>query len=139
MVGIYFTTLGWYLEKSAWKINQMWGIENGFYSKSNSNSLGNAKDWESKLLFKGYSADLNPKVGDIAWWESNVDGNSGANGHVAFVNEVRDGGNTVVITEYNFLSLNAYESPERVLQRYGAAQNSRKFPSSFIHVQTKRQ
>lgn len=70
---------------------------------------------------------------------SNVDGNLGGSGHVAFVNEVRDYGNTVVITEYNFLSLNAYESQERVLQRYGAAQNSRKFPSSFIHVQTKRQ
>ena len=70
---------------------------------------------------------------------SNVDGNLGGSGHVAFVNEVRDYGNTVVITEYNFLSLNAYESSERVLQRYGAAQNSRKFPSSFIHVQTKRQ
>ena len=70
---------------------------------------------------------------------SNVDGNLGGSGHVVFVNEVRDYGNTVVITEYNFLSLNAYESPERVLQRYGAAQNSRKFPSSFIHVQTKRQ
>ena len=99
---------------------------------------------ESKLLFKGYSADLNPKVGDIAWWESNVDGNLvdgnlGGSGHVAFVNEVRDYGNTVVITEYNFLSPNAYESQERVLQRYGAAQNSRKFPSSFIHVQTKQQ
>ena len=117
----------------------MWGIENGFYGKSNSNSLGNVKDGESKLLFKGYSVDLNQKVGHIAWWESNVDGNSGANGHVVFVNEVRDGGNTVVITEYNFLSLNAYESQERVLQRYGAAQNSRKSPSSFIHVQTKQQ
>ena len=70
---------------------------------------------------------------------SNVDGNLGGSGHVVFVNEVRDYGNTVAITEYNFLSLNAYESPERVLQRYGAAQNSRKFPSSFIHVQTKRQ
>ena len=70
---------------------------------------------------------------------SNVDGNLEGSGHVVFVNEVRDGGNTVVITEYNFLSLNAYESPERVLQRYGAAQNSRKFPSSFIHVQTKEQ
>lgn len=70
---------------------------------------------------------------------SNVDGNLGSSGHVVFVNEVRDYGNTVVITEYNFLSLNAYESPERVLQRYGATQNSRKFPSSFIHVQTKRQ
>ena len=70
---------------------------------------------------------------------SNVDGNLGGSGHVVFVNEVRDYGNTVVITEYNFLSLNAYESQERVLQRYGAAQNSRKFPSSFIHVQTKRQ
>lgn len=70
---------------------------------------------------------------------SNVDGNLGGSGHVVFVNEVRDYGNTIVITEYNFLSLNAYESPERVLQRYGAAQNSRKFPSSFIHVQTKQQ
>jgi len=70
---------------------------------------------------------------------SNVDGNLGGSGHVVFVNEVRNYGNTVVITEYNFLSLNAYESPERVLQRYGAAQNSRKFPSSFIHVQTKEQ
>ena len=56
---------------------------------------------------------------------SNVDGNLGSSGHVVFVNEVRDYGNTVVITEYNFLSLNAYESPERVLLRYGAAQNSR--------------
>lgn len=70
---------------------------------------------------------------------SNVDGNLGGSGHVVFVNEVRDYGNTVVITEYNFLSLNAYESQERVLQRYGAAQNTRKFPSSFIHVQTKQQ
>lgn len=68
------------------------------------------------------------------WWEP-----IGGSGHVVFVNEVRDYGNTVVITEYNFLSLNAYESQERVLQRYGAAQNSRKFPSSFIHVQTKQQ
>lgn len=46
----------------------MWAIENGFYGKANSNSLGNAKDWESKLLFKGYSVDLNQKVGNIAWW-----------------------------------------------------------------------
>lgn len=126
-----------YKNCTAWvtgKINEMWN-SNSFQELVTPRPR-HAKYWKDRLISKGYKADLNPRVGDIAWWEANVPGCSTSNGHVAFVNKVSSDGNTVYITEYNFPSGQHYGT--RTLKRYGSTQNRENFPTAFIHVQTKR-
>lgn len=121
---------------TAWvtgKVNEMWN------ANSFQNLIDNprdAKHWKNHLVAKGYKADGNPRVGDIAFWEANIKGCSGSLGHVAFVNNVSSDGNTVYITEYNFPSGERYGT--RTLKRYGARKPSEQFPIAFIHVQTRR-
>lgn len=117
----------------AWKINQMWNTHNEFYGRANGNSLGDATDWKNKLQDKGYTANLKPQVGDIAWWKR-TNSTNGHRGHVAFVNEVLDNGNTVTVTEYNYIP---YSYGKRTLKK-GATKNSEKFPDSFIHIQIRK-
>lgn len=109
----------------AWKVNQMWGKTNGFPV-----GMGDAVYWKSKLANYGYSSDSNPRVGDIAYWTSLGHGLGQTAGHVAFVNDVQDNGNTVIITEYNYEGFNKYSS--RTLYR------GKDFPHAFIHVQNKK-
>jgi len=54
---------------------------------------GNANTWGSTAKSRGYSYDKNPKVGDVAWY------NTGTYGHVAWVAKVN--GNKVTVEEYN--------------------------------------
>lgn len=120
---------------TAWvtgKVNEMW----------NTNSFQNliakprhANNWKNYLVAKGYKADDNPRVGDIAFWDPGVGEANKTYGHVAFVNNVSPDGNTVYITEYNFIPL-SYGT--RTLKRYGARKPSEQFPTAFIHVQTRR-
>ena len=117
----------WCTSWVAFKVNQMWktdkGFFNGMYGTSETNKLGNASHWLEVLSKNGYSHDLEPQVGDIAWWRSN---------HVAFVYRIIDR-NTVIITEYNNPSANkSLKYHWRYLYR------GKSFPNAFIHVQKKK-
>jgi surface antigen len=105
----------------AWSVNKMWETSNAFHNTTMGVHLGNASNWKSALMSIGYEADNSPRVGDIAWWNSN---------HVAFVNKVQSNG-TITITEYNGLNPLAYGSR--------TVSTSQNYPASFIHVQTKRE
>jgi len=117
----------WCTSWVAFKVNQMWktdkGFFNGMYGTSETNKLGNASHWLEVLSKNGYSHDLEPQAGDIAWWGSN---------HVAFVNQVIDR-NTVVITEYNNPS-----AGKRLKYHSRRLYRGSSFPDAFIHVQKKK-
>lgn len=107
----------------AWSVNKMWNTEKTFHNNSMGVHLGNASNWKSALSSLGYIADNYPRVGDIAWWNTN---------HVAFVNKVQSNG-TIIITEYNY--------PPNYPLMYNCrtiAAGASNYPHSFIHVQTKR-
>ena len=121
----------WCTSWVAWKVNQMWNTSADFFNtmfgSSDDNKLGNASHWKQVLEQNGYESDLNPKIGDIAWWSSN---------HVAFVSRVVDD-DTVEITEYNNPPANkplAFHT--RLLYRDG--EQGHRFPDAFIHVQEKK-
>ncbi len=109
----------------AWKVNQMWNVHNKFPSK------GNAEDWLNHLKGLGYSANIVPQAGDIAWWQSN---------HVAFVNEVIDRDH-VIITEYNYTTEDPKTNRPRMYNSrhlYRKGGTGQHFPDKFIHVQVPR-
>ena len=108
------------------KIDQMWGSR--FYR-----GLGSATAWRDRLAEKGYVSDLNPQVGDIAWWKK-TNSTNGHLGHVAFVYQVIDN-NTVKISEYNYPGGLVFS--KRTLYR-NTSRVSEKFPTAFIHVQSKK-
>ena len=125
---------------TAWvcgKVNEMWK-DNSFQKLLGTHGR-HAKVWRSRLAEKGYSSDSNPRIGDIAWWKENIKFKEGSNwitvtrenGHVAFVNDVSADG-TITITEYNG------RYPERYSSRT-ISPGTLRYPTSFIHVQTKRQ
>jgi surface antigen len=115
----------WCTSWVAWSINQMWGTTSAFHNNTMGiNRIGNAEEWKSHLMSLGYEADNTPRVGDIAWW------NTSTVKHVAFVNKVQSNG-TITITEYNGTNPFAYSSR--------TVSTSQNYPTSFIHVQTKRQ
>lgn len=57
-------------------------------------AIGNAKEWGPRAQAHGYSVNMTPARGSVAWW------NGGAYGHVAWVESVS--GDDVVIQEYNY-------------------------------------
>lgn len=113
----------WCTSWVAFKVNQMWRTEKDFRNGMGGVRLGAAYEWKGGLVRLGYSADLEPKAGDIAWWASN---------HVAFVNRVVDR-NTVEITEYN-----NPPAGKRLLYHRRYLYRSSSFPDAFIHVQQKK-
>lgn len=113
----------------AGKINQMWNRRD--FQDLLGTSDRHAKNWKDRLALYGYTASLNPKVGDIAWWEKTNSTLGVLYGHVAFVHEVRDNGNVVVISEYNYIE-KSYGV--RTLER-NSPRVSKRFPHAFIHVQ----
>lgn len=123
-VDLYGFYCRWCTSWVAQKVNENWGTTKNFKNTmfGESNKLGNASNWLSVLTAHGYSADLHPKSGDIAYWSSN---------HVAFVNEVISE-DEVFITEYNYYHDNQFNS--RYLYRNGGT--GHKFPTQFIHVQS---
>ena len=60
---------------------------------------GNAYQWGSVARSHSIAVDGTPRVGDIAWWDSNS-GGSGSTGHVAYVEQV--GAGFIVTSEDNF-------------------------------------
>lgn len=108
----------------AWKVNQMWAGRRTFPS-----SLHYARDWKEGL--KDYPSDLNPRVGDIAWWYkmpgSSCEYGNRPCGHVAFVNAVAPDG-TITITEYNATGNRDFRC--RDISPY-----SEGYPKAFIHMQ----
>lgn len=110
----------------AWKVNQMWGTSNEFPS-----GLGWARDWRSNLSSYGYVVDNTPRVGAIAWWNKLGDCMYQGRpcGHVAFVSKIENG--EVYISEYNGRNPTAYGDLK--------LSDRDTYPTSFIHVQTKKQ
>lgn len=113
----------------AWRINVQMGWKEGQEypftpAKLGVGLFGNANQWKDTVGSK-YKMDTTPKVGAIAWWDSNWESPSnitGEAGHVAIVSAVHPDG-TIEVEEYNFNPL---------------AYSSRKFPvadvTAFIHV-----
>lgn len=61
---------------------------------------GNAHKWDDTATRAGLIVNKSPKRGAVAQWEAN-EGGAGSAGHVAYVEEVLDGGKTIVISEMN--------------------------------------
>lgn len=61
---------------------------------------GNASSWGSRAKAKGYTVDMSPAVGAVAWYDSNAFGMSSF-GHVAWVSAVSSDGSSVTVEEYN--------------------------------------
>lgn len=85
---------------------------------------GNANEWGEQARAHGVPVDARPAVGDIAWWDANVDG-VGPSGHVSYVESVGPGTTPsyVVVSEDNF-------SGDFNWRRITLTSNP---PSGFIH------
>lgn len=87
---------------AGWVINRNAGSTKApfKYSYANGNFVnGNAKEWKSRWLARGWKVSKTPVSGAVAWWDAGS-GGAGWAGHVAIVHEVLDDGR-VVIEEYN--------------------------------------
>ena len=105
-------------------LSEQWGVTCSGY--------GNATLWLGALSNLGYSYDLNPQVGDVAYWYQTNSPN-GNLGHVAFVIKVINA-NQVEISEYN--GSNSMSHGTRNLYR-NPGPNQSGFPTQFIHTQRK--
>lgn len=93
----------------AWRMNVQMGWKEGQEypftpAKLGLGGFGNAHEWKGNLAKAGYATDNTPKVGSIAWWDSDVTTPStitGDAGHVAVVAAV-NGDGTITVEEYNF-------------------------------------
>lgn len=93
---------------------------NGFSLPS---GYGNAITWGSVAKKQGYTVDMNPAVGAVAWFGNGVNG-AGGYGHVAWVAEVN--GDMVTIEEYNY---DYGQGPEKYWKR----QFHKSKVSGYIH------
>lgn len=87
------------------------------------NNDGNARGWRQGAINSGFTADNTPAVGAVAWWDGSV---GGGYGHVAVVGEVRDGGNQIVLEDYNYRGTGEYQI--RTVSR------SSGWPQAFLHI-----
>ena len=76
----------------AWRLNNANGI--AFTNGMGGGWFGHGKTWGTNARNLGYTVDMNPTVGSVAWKDS------GTYGHVAWVADVN--GNSVTIEEYNY-------------------------------------
>lgn len=114
----------------AWRMNVQMGWKEGqdypfTPAKLGLAGFGSAHEWKANLAKAGYVTDNTPKVGAIAWWDSNVTTPStitGDAGHVAVVSGVNSDG-TINLEEYNF---NPW--------RYGTRTIPAADVTGFIHV-----
>lgn len=113
----------------------MWGTKTAFGNKmfGQVDKLGDAQNWMRILTKYGYSADQNPKPGDIIWFPSNVreDGVTYSRdlGHVGFVHEIDNGS---IYSNYDGGVSTSYRKSttnEAFVRRHGIY---------FIHVQRKK-
>jgi surface antigen len=102
----------------AYVLNEVYGIP--FY---NNNEWHDGGNWGSVAKKKGIPVDNYPIPGDVAWW------NSGAWGHVAFVEKVHYNSNGnpefIDVTEYNFRNQCDFGYREKI---------SANDPTGFIHI-----
>lgn len=101
----------------AWRLHS----QNGFEAPR---GMGNAKFWGGYAQSKGYTVDMNPAVGSVAW------SSSGDYGHVAWVADVS--GNNVVIEEYN-AKIKTDVNPSGVGLVYNRRTVSKSSFSGYIH------
>ncbi|MGO1230562.1 CHAP domain-containing protein [Glutamicibacter arilaitensis] len=87
---------------AGWVINRNAGSTKApfKYSYAKGNFVnGNAKEWKSRWLARGWKVSSKPVAGAVAWWDA-YSGGAGWAGHVATVKEVLPDGR-VIIEEYN--------------------------------------
>lgn len=91
----------------AWRLNN----DNGFaFQNSASTGLyGNADTWATRAQAQGYTVNMTPAVGTVAWFNDNAYGAS-SSGHVAWVESVSSDGTKVTIEEYNWSTVGGYDS-----------------------------
>ncbi|MGG6818675.1 UNVERIFIED_CONTAM: SH3 domain-containing protein [Streptococcus canis] len=85
---------------------------------------GHAYTWGHIAKKQGYSVNKTPKVGAVAWFDTDAYQSNPIYGHVAWVAEVR--GDQVIIEEYNY---NAGQGPEK----YHKRQIPKHQVSGYIH------
>jgi surface antigen len=73
----------------AWALHDRNGFEMPFHD--------DAQAWGSRATALGYTVNMAPAVGAVAWWNSSF---GGGYGHVAYVESVN--GSTVHVSEYNY-------------------------------------
>ncbi|SEQ32801.1 Repeat domain-containing protein [Lentzea albida] len=112
---------------AAWTLNrQLGGSTSDIRFNWNSiqaNNSGHARDWRQGAINRGKPVNDTPRRGAVAWWGAS---HGGGYGHVAMVAEVRDGGNTVVVHEYNRSNTGVFGT--RALTR------SNGWPEAFLHI-----
>lgn len=87
-----------------------------------SSAWGDAADWNAYAIKHGYGDDVNPRVGDVAQWNSPAPW-----GHVAYVYAV-NGSGVASYDEYN------YGEDGNFASTYTSASGSQGLPSTFIHI-----
>ena len=92
-------------------------------------------NWNSALAANGHSGRVykngTPVVGAVAQWEANHHG-AGADGHVAYVQEVSNGGNTILVWQMN--TNGQCNGPvSQTINRSDQGGSGLGWPSTFIH------
>lgn len=99
---------------AAWRLMQN-GVDASYLQ-----GQGNAYQWSGVAAGHGIVTDNTPRVGDIAWWDSNTEG-AGPDGHVAYVEQVGYG--YIVTSEDNYGG--DFDWTQRTPGSY--------YPGGFIH------
>jgi surface antigen/putative cell wall-binding protein len=94
----------------AWRLHSRNGFEMPFHD--------DATGWGDDARARGYTVDMNPTVGSVAWW---------AYGHVAWVESVNSGG-TVTVEAYNWRTVTGAHDGA-----YHESTYSVSAPSGYIH------
>jgi len=94
----------------AWRLHSRNGFEMPFHN--------DATGWADDALARGYTVDMNPTVGSVAWW---------AYGHLAWVESVNTGG-TVTVEAYNWRTVTGEHDGAYHESTYSASA-----PSGYIH------
>jgi surface antigen len=115
-----FDSLGYYNRECtsfvAWRLNNRQNF--------NVSGASRAMNWGSWATSKGYSVDMNPAAGSVAWWGTGM-------GHVAWVESVNPTGN-VTVEEYNGMDSNGngMYGDDGTYSERTIAKNA---PSGYIH------
>ena len=94
---------------------------------------GDAKGWDDTARAAGIRVNGTPQTGSVAQWEPRQ-GGAGSLGHVAYVEEVRNDGATIVVSELNFTNWrNGTRTAwcERSVREIDRGTN--RWPTNFIH------
>jgi putative cell wall-binding protein/surface antigen len=94
----------------AWRLHSKNGFEMPFHN--------DATGWADDARARGYTVDMNPTVGSVAWW---------AYGHLAWVESVNPGG-TVTVEAYNWRTVTGAHDGAYHENTYSVSA-----PSGYIH------